>query len=395
MEVQNTRQFTFETFFLIFVTVGYVLFSSFAIPLGIENTRIFAVPYRVAVALFSVYFIIKGFPRLKSAALPVTSIIIFWALYFFKCWYSFKNDQYELQVLNQVDETYIRILLIAFLPSVALVMMDYAKVNLKTAALWCFRILFFMLLLNAVYGLANMENGRMPHIFSIYYISYGHLGTSLVLISLFFLLFKKDNQWRWLWICGILLGCYIVVEGFARSPFLALVVCTLVLLVIKRKIKYILIFVLLLGLVIAAIYISVKTGNNTLIFAERVYRWLFEGDNSLRTPLFQRAVSIFMEHPLLGGRVLYEDGMYPHNLFLELLMSSGIIGFIFYFAKFIPLFDTGQYFFKNGGNNYHTVFFLLFLQYLTLVMTSYSLTGTPEFIHLSAVVIGLSLNNKK
>lgn len=395
MEVGNTGQFTFETFFLIFVTVGYVVFSSFAIPLGIENTRIFAVPYRVAVASVSVYFIIKGFSRVQRAALPITSIIIFWSLYFFKCWYSFKNDQYEPQVLNQVNEKYIRILLIALLPSLALVMLDYAKVNLKTAALWCFRVLFFMLLLNAAYGLANMENGRMPHIFSVYYISYGHLGTSLALISLFFLLFRRDDPWRWLWTCGILLGCYIVVEGFARSPFLAMVVCTLVLLVIKRKIKYILIFVLLLVLVIAAIYLSVKSGNNTLIFAERVYSWIFQGDNSLRTPLFQRAVTIFNEYPLGGGRVLYEDGMYPHNLFLELLMSSGIIGFIFYFAKFIPLFDTGKYFFKNVGNNYQIVFFLLFLQYFTLVMTSYSLIGTPEFIHLSAMVIGLSLNNKK
>lgn len=123
-----------------------------------------------------------------------------------------------------------------------------------------------------------------------------------------------------------------------------------------------------------------------------MYNWLFEGDNSLRTPLFKRGLAIFKANPVFGGRVLYEDSSYPHNIFIELLMSTGIIGLILYFVKFLPLFRTGNYFLMIKANNAQVEIFVLFIQYFVLVFTSYSLPSTPEFIQLSAVIIGLSLN---
>lgn len=392
MEADNREYFPWENAFLIFVLVGYVVASGLAIPLGIENSRLFAVPYRVAVASWSCYYIYRNFNTKKLKSWPVLAVLLFWLLYAGKTYYSFGHDQYDEATVQQLSETYWRILLIAVLPSVALMVFPYYKVNWDKVYRGIFWVLFGALLCNAVYGIFHIQHGKPGHIFSVYYISYGHLGTSLVLVSLYGLLFQNlSRQWKSLLTCGIILGNYIIVEGFARSPFLALMVCAAFLLIIKKKWSYLAVFVGLGVMIFTVIYFLVKTGHNPLIFFDRVYLWIFEGNNSERTPLFKRGLQIFCENPVLGGRVLYEDGMYPHNIFIELLMATGIVGFVLYFSRFIPVFRTGNYFFQRQDNNEQVLFFSLFLQYFVLVLTSYSLYSTPEFLHLSAMIIGLSL----
>lgn len=258
------RQFfadnSLEALFLIFVITGYVFFSALAIPLGIENSRVFALPYRIAVAAFSVFFIWKNRDHLSLASLPVIALIAFWLLYAVKCWYSFKTHTYNPNVLEITAEHQARIFLIALIPSLGLLLLNYKKVDLNAVLKCCFWILLIMLILNALYGLLNMENGRMPHIFSVYYISYGHLGASLALLSIYFLCFQKYSGV--LYFIGLLVGLYIIVEGFARSPFLAFVIGSAFLLLLSRRKKLLLAFGIAVAAFIVWTYFSVKYGFN-------------------------------------------------------------------------------------------------------------------------------------
>ena len=387
------KKINIEVWFLLLVVTGYTVFSAFAIPLNIENSRIFAVPYRVIVFFFSIYIIIKNFSFKKFRNIAMISMIFFWLIYSIKSYLSFTRDSYEVLFQQSFIEIYIRIFVIAFIPSIALLFINYRKVDMFMVGKGFFYTLLVMLTLNLIYAAVMPYHIQILYIFSIYYISYGHLGTSLVLISLFFLLFKPKELPFYLVLCGFLLGITTIIIAGARSPFLALMIVIPYLLIIKKDYKLIVVFVILLLLSVGSIYILEKNVNFEMMFVDRTYLWLFEGDNSLRTPLFERSLDIFKANPIFGGRTHYENGMYPHNIFLELLMATGIVGFIIYILKFIPVIKNFKIFSYRIINSYHILFFALFLQYFVLCSTSFTLYSVPEFLYFSSIIIGISLNN--
>lgn len=387
------KKINIEVWFLLLVVTGYTVFSAFAIPLNIENSRIFAVPYRVIVFFFSIYIIIKNFSFKKFRNIAMISMIFFWLIYSIKSYLSFTRDSYEVLFQQSFIEIYIRIFVIAFIPSIALLFINYRKVDMFMVGKGFFYTLLVMLTLNLIYAAVMPYHIQILYIFSIYYISYGHLGTSLVLISLFFLLFKPKELPFYLVLCGFLLGITTIIIAGARSPFLALMIVIPYLLIIKKDYKLIVVFVILLLLSVGSIYILEKNVNFEMMFVDRTYLWLFEGDNSLRTPLFERSLDIFKANPIFGGRTHYENGMYPHNIFLELLMATGIVGFIIYILKFIPVIKNFKIFSYRIINSYHILFFALFFQYFVLCSTSFTLYSVPEFLYFSSIIIGISLNN--
>ena len=384
-----------EFWFLLLVSAGYLIASGLAIPLGIEEkSRYFAVPFRIIIFLFSLFIIFRNFSSKKITNFAILSFAAFWIFYSVKVILSFYNDSYSPAVLEVWIEIYARIGLIVFFPSLGLLLINYQQVNLKLLGMYIFCTYLIMLVLNLFFGfLTAKEFLLLPSIFSVYYISYGHLGTSLALISLFFLLFTNYNRLlAFFYSLGLFIGLFTLFIATARSPFLALVVVTLFLLVIKGNIKLIVIYFSLVLLAVLGIWYYVENGYTYFKFITRTYAWLFEGDNSLRTPLFEKSVELFRVNPIVGSRILYEDGSYPHNIFLELLMATGVIGFLLYWLKFIPVLKSWKQFTMKSGNIFYVLFFTLFLQYFVLVVTSYNLFSVPEFVHFSAIVIGIALN---
>lgn len=389
------EQAQLELFFLILIVAGYVIASALAVPLGIKNTRYFAVPYRLLVFLVSVVLIFKHITREKIKQVSIWSFLVFWIFYLFKTFYSFHQDLYDPEFMTSGYEVYYRILLIVVFPSLALMLMDYSKINFKKVAEIIFYIFFVMLSLNLLYALGTYRGKGtfFLRIFAIYYISAGHLGASLSIISMYFLLFEKNLSQgkKWLFRIGFILGITSIVLITARSPFLALAVVSFYLILVSRRKKLILLYVLALVIAVLAIYIFGKGNEDGSQFVTRAYRWIFEGDNSLRTPYFERSIEIFKEHPIFGGRILYEDGMYPHDIFLELAMATGLVGIILYFLKFMPVLKTVTLYCSSKQNPYFILFFALFLQYFVLVITSCNLFSAPEFVHFSSMVIGISI----
>ncbi|WP_185145805.1 O-antigen ligase family protein [Chryseobacterium sp. SNU WT5] len=387
------KKLPLEVWFLLLIVTGYTIFSALAVPFNIENSQIFSVPFRVIVFLLSLYIIGKNFTFKKGKNIAVLAVIFFWLLYSLKSYLSFTNDFYENPFAQNYMDVYVRIFVIAFVPSLALLFINYKEINFSQVAKGFFYTLVVMLTVNMIYGVLMPAGKSLQFIFSMYYISYGHLGTSLVLISLFYFLFRSKEIPSYLLIYGMMLGISTIVIAGARSPFLAIMVAVPYLLVIKKNYKLISIFILLLLLSIIGIYFLGRNENFELMFVDRTYLWLFEGDNSLRTPLFKNALNIFKQNPILGGRTHFENGMYPHNIFLELLMATGIVGLIIYMLKFIPVIKNFKIFSYQIINSYHILFFTLFLQYFVLCFTSFTLYSVPEFLYFSSIIIGISLNN--
>lgn len=392
----KTHNYNLEFWFLLLIIIGYHVISSFAIPLQIENSRYFSVPFRMFIFLFSLVIIIRNYEPKKNKNISFYAFVLFWIFYLIKTYISLKFDFYSANFLAESKEIYVRVLFIVFFPSIAMFYINYQKIEYQKLIIYSFYTILVLLTINFIFGLFYpIKDFKLRYIFSVYYISYGHIGASLAIISLFLLKINSFSISKSVLFYGLFLGLLTILIGSARSPFLAVIISMFYLFVLMRNKKEIAIFIGIVLSVIAVIFLYKKLGYSGISFVDRTYLWIFEGDNSLRTPLFKRGIDIFKDHPFFGGRTHYEDGMYPHNIFLELLMATGIVGLILYFLKFISLVKNLKQFFNfKAKNTVYYFFFALFIQYFVLVLTSFTLYSVPEFIYFSAIVIGISLNIK-
>ncbi|WP_164976795.1 O-antigen ligase family protein [Chryseobacterium sp. CH21] len=172
-------------------------------------------------------------------------------------------------------------------------------------------------------------------IFVSYYISVGHYGLSLLILSIFYY-FQSPQKWLKP-ILGTLIGGFTIFSSSARSPMLAAFIILLILLLYINKIKYWITLLVFASIFIISIYFLKQTFASDFEFVKRMYNAIFEGNGSGRSYYLLKGWNVFKENIPFGGRILFEDGMYPHNIFVEVLMSMGIAGVILFFLYFKDL----------------------------------------------------------
>ncbi|UTX50633.1 O-antigen ligase family protein [Chryseobacterium sp. MA9] len=388
MKITINNNFIYKLF-LLSVMVGNTIAISFAKPLEM-NPRNFSIPYRIFIIVFSLFIIYRERRNINLKNISIISLVGFWIFYIIKLIYSFNSYSFNQEVIRSENEDIFRILFLVLLPSIALLCINYSKIDFKSIAKYSVTILCGLLVVNYIYGYIKLD-----HIFSTYYIMYGHIGASLFIISLFLLLFcKKDYNSFFLFFC-LFLGLFNVIQSMARSPLLAVFVCSFYMVLLKGNKKYLLYIITLILLFIGLVILHQHYGNEQITSFNRMYKWIAHGDTSSRGPLFSKAIEIFNSNPLFGGRILFEDGVHPHNIFLELLMATGILGLIIYFLKFLPVVKNAALFWNiQKGNIYYKLIFALFLQYFTLVQTSCNLFNIPEFLYFSSMIIGIGYTAK-
>ncbi len=384
--------------FLICLLVGYIVSSAFPNIFGVKS-RSFSIPYRFLMFIFSVYIVTKNV-SLRKIDLKLGLIFsVFWFFYFLKAVYSFHTDYYLPQFLSQEFEIYIRILIINLLACLALLSIDYLKVDYKLLIKSIFWILFIMLFINLLYTIFYLNQyNKVSGIFSVYYISSGHFGASLVILSLYLLLFRTNLEIlisKQVLVLAVLLGLFAVYISAARSPILALIIVSLYFLVLKKQIKFLGYFFLFLLLSVVLLYVAREIVHLDSAFVERNYLWIFEGNTSGREPYLIRSVNIFQENFIIGGRLQYEDGLYPHNIFLELLMVGGLVLLFLFGLLFYPLLRNLGYFLKTSNTNLYIIpLFAFWLQYFILTLTSNNIHSNPEFWYFSSVILGISIKTQ-
>ncbi len=144
----------------------------------------------------------------------------------------------------------------------------------------------------------------------------------------------------------------------------------------------------------ALYFINQSKIDENFIFFKRLNEAVFERNASGRAFYLSKGLDVFRRHILVGGDALFGDGMHSHNLFIEILMSTGLLGmalFIIYF-KFVSI-----SFFKVLNNIYKYkesgILIFFFLQYFILAQTSGSLYSLFELWYFGAAVIGLGYIN--
>jgi O-antigen ligase len=81
-----------------------------------------------------------------------------------------------------------------------------------------------------------------------------------------------------------------------------------------------------------AIWVAIITGSSMFLRFVNTYYGLSEGGNAMsRFELYEMAWQQFLDGPVFGDFVELRGAyIYPHNFFLEALISTGIVGFILF-----------------------------------------------------------------
>ena len=183
---------------------------------------------------------------------------------------------------------------------------------------------------------------------------------------------------------------YFVIIACSRGPFLVLLICFFFVLIHFRVRIIKLITLIFLPLAYFITTSSIYDSLSSIGFATIINR--FESnDISARSSYYSEALNTFNNNLFFGGPFLLQKGnaigSYPHNFFIESLMTGGI----FFFTLFVILIFFG---FKSLIKNFRTKSFtfidILFLQYFLLGMSSGALWSSKIFWFL----LGIQLLSK-
>jgi hypothetical protein len=215
-------------------------------------------------------------------------------------------------------------------------------------------------------------------------IQLGHTAVTVILICVSLIVNGSSRRFQFVLACIIVPSIYIVFLAASRGPILALV-AGLVLLTISNK----------RGLVIAAAGIICLIG--LTMFSDLDFQSLLEQlrfsnlgtdyASVLRIDYLHEAFNSFLSSPVIGaGFEMPVTGGWPHNVFVEVLMATGLLGMVtFLWALFPALIRT----IKDTQHGSHLAGIIL-LQSVVGAQFSGSLWGNTElWVGMAIVLTGL------
>jgi O-antigen ligase len=233
----------------------------------------------------------------------------------------------------------------------------------------------------------------------------GQVGAALALISLGFLVYKiKPKLWLFHF-ASLVCGLANVVFSASRGPlifmFLSIGVILLKSLAIKgrRTSSAYILLIITLGFFTSIKYLQeVKVSGTQVLLIDRIVNFLFlEGgrEREARDDLLEEAWHQFLVSPIYGDQfVLRNGGGYPHNILLEVLMATGIVGATIFGSALVLCLSAGLKELRRTreGNNVIAVSLAFF--FIMSGMTSGSIYVNPEiWLSLSLLsVIALKIN---
>lgn len=233
-------------------------------------------------------------------------------------------------------------------------------------------------------GIKRDEQGISP-------VSFGFTNSPILLISLFYFhkLFKSKILSIIFNIGTVLLCSYIIVIAGQRGPILWTIVAMFIYLSMKTKKKvkyYLLVFVFGVIIYIGRFAIIQELKYYVPRTAEKFEMTIVEGYTSGRFDLdrpdqstFLIGIQNFAESPLFGYNFrlvtdYYEfKGSYAHNIFIEILMTMGLLGFIPFVYLLLMVYKKSKRSLKGNNNEKLHPFLLIFLSSFFLLFTSETL----------------------
>lgn len=172
----------------------------------------------------------------------------------------------------------------------------------------------------------------------VFSITYGHLGTSLILITVYLISIYGIKSYRTIMFAAyIFIGFMSIALSGSRGPFIALIACLAFWYIARSKNTWWIIGVILLliisgGLLKDVLYsVNDMLAENGIHTFERILDTIFSDDGlaqhtSGRDNLYTEGWNLFLDNPIFGKSLFIPGKIYVHNIFIEQFMALGIIG---------------------------------------------------------------------
>lgn len=368
----------------ILMFVGILLTTSIFLPLNsnIEVvTQYVTVPYRAFALLISLFVIVANLNK-PSFKLPfgLKLFLVYWIIYIIRIIYDvFIRD--DIKFIHGPDIT--KLLIFVFLvtiPSFYSIIKSYKYIDLDKALLWITVLMSLTLALTifANQDILSSHGGmeRMAGNAAMSTISFGHFGTTCVILSAFLLYEKKIIPiYKLFLIVLFFLGLFSLLRSGSQSPVLALVVVGMFWIISKSKngLRAFL-YAILIGILIILLsdYVLYLIGYISPLIESRLRLSIYEGNTNGRDFLYKEAINAFMGSPIFGKQfvVIFKNGSYDysHNIILDAFMGMGVFGGILLILVLLIALKESYSLIKHNDPHYWV--YLLLIQQIVVNMLS-------------------------
>ena len=313
---------------------GYQILSFLIDFLGIPS-RILTIPFRSLVLLLSLNIILyKVFVEHERFWLRSGSywflFLIFWTLYSIRLMLDTMIAPVPLKL--PVEEYWLYSIGVCLIPTLAFL----GRIDNSTqekASYFVFALVFLTCILAFLSRHTLMEFGSVGRLRNDYLnpIVIGHAGTSLVIMSMLFILGKKFSFRTVLPYATLLLGFFIMGLASSRGPFLALIIVSCFMMLSgfqKISKKRILTFLIICFFSIPFLVEKITISESSMTKRIGKISEILSGEREeARLMLWADAWEQFLDSPLLGSSLDEKYSMrYPHNVIIESFMATGLFG---------------------------------------------------------------------
>lgn len=369
-------------FIFVFGLAGYELIASLTSFFGVETTT-YSLIIRTIVAILAFIIICYKIGNLKSKRMILLhTLLAMWFIYVLNIVYASLISYDKLS--HPIWYYWVWTFGACILPMLSLALSNFSVKNTNSLFYSLYIAVSIAAMLSIIGGsqlliddLNNeVESGRLQ-LQSLNPISYGQLGCSLFILSVWGLIFNNSGKgyYKTCYLLGVLAGVYMVLGSNSRGAIVSVVSCMVfMVMTISNKAKIYALFVMITsGILFIPVtkYLEIEYGYST-------YSRLFEQSqltevNTLsRIEIFSNAIEQFISNPLFGGALEETTtGSYPHNILIEAFMSMGIIGGSLFLIGMIGIFYLAVYIMRKMVNLGWCS--ILFIQYFTANQFSGSL----------------------
>ncbi len=378
--------------FLVFALAGFGLVSFVPDIMGVD-ARTVTISYRASIFLISALLILfalsnlKGKLIVKFTSLLSISLII---AYLFRL-----SGDAQFNFGRSLSEIMIIAIGVSFIPAIALSTLKNNKIILKASDILivCFVLIAFLAVSN---GFIEGYDYRLSGNSVLNPITLGHFAASgIILITIKWLTLRevRVSYMDKMWLGSSLLILFIALfMAGSRGPVLTLFLTLGYYLssrftYILRKKLFGVILILTLIFIVVSSFEQVLT-----LFSNRMTIDFGDGQEGgeARVLLWINGVKIFLQYPFFGNQTTTLMG-YPHNIMIEILMSTGVVGGIAFLM--IITHAIKKVHLLNKSHSALVWPGLLFFQHLAGSLLSGTLYSSNDLWYSLALLLAVNLNH--
>jgi O-Antigen ligase len=357
-----------------------------------------SIAFRILVVLLAVIVVLFAATQRRHFA-PVIPLLIFSAIYLYRLYDNYFIENFQLYVSYTLS--FSMFLGAGILPSLAIFVAAGHLTKNETAFRNCM-IAVMLIFLFGIWLNADLLFERTVVQASLERVNQIGLTSMAMTFAIFSLLHLRNPS---LTIRGLLvaclLGCAIIVTlAKARGPLVGSAVALIVFFLIVRG-QYKIQFVAALTVcAMVLIGLQIYTGNSLL--EDTLSRFDYVADGGAGDSVTPRKLAWtaaweqFLDDPVLG-RFIFEkaNNYYPHNIILEVLMATGVLGAGFFFWHLMLTFKAATFLLRQPTLALSSAFIvIIFLKEFVQSLFSGSVWGASSFLVSSCCIIGISHYSK-